>query len=515
MHRFRANTAASFKQIGLMTILSFALSPMAGAATTLTSFSNYFKTASSDPTTGIVIYAGNTFKSCTGDNSTTCDSCANWGSLPISNFNTLIGNGSYTIQTGYNGLACNSQQIYPTLGFSITAQTADASFYTAGTACGSTPLIATGGTGSSTGTILPDLTPTETNPGTAGSNITATWSWANLCQKLSGDSSCKTSFTNTMTVGFSKDCTTIGENPGIRVQINFRYVGFSPPQSFGDFSGCSVASAYEGFCHFAVYPGDQKVYVDAGAHTGGGFVAGDLHDEGTAALASSTWQTYPLASDSSAMKYSYLRIYYEPGSAFSSITMASPHVDLPTDGGTTLSESRVKDLTNDQPYVFLSANVDQAGNVTLFTDPTYGKTGVIAPDPTAGTGANIGRTQGAIPEPVYGLLDGKKCFIATAAYGSIDAGEVQTLRRFRNQYLLTWGGGREFVKFYYKISPPIAEFISEREWLKALVRGSLEPIVLMASIAFEYGMIALLVIVLMAGLIFTGSISFLKRRTAK
>ena len=457
-----------------------------------------------------MIYAGNTFVPCTNsDNSTTCDSCAKWGAFPIQGAYTAIGGGT-DWSVGNYGLACNSQQIYPGLGFSVTMSSTDASMYAAGTTCATTPVIATGGT--SAGAILPDITTTETNPGTAGSSITATWSWGLLCNRLNnGDSTCTKSFSNTFTVGFSKDCSTIAET-GVRVQVNFRYVGFSPPQTFGDFSGCSGAAAYEGFCHFAVYPGDEKVYVDSGAQTGVNFAAGDLSDNGNAT--SPAYQNYPTSADSSNMKYGYLRMYYEQAdSSFATITMASAHTDLAVTG-TSLAESRVMNLTNSKPYAFLSANVDQAGNVTLFSDPSYTKnTGTMSAVP--GQGADIGKTQAAIPEKVYGLLDDKHCFIATAAYGSIDAGVVESLRKFRNQYLLNWNGGRQFVKFYYKISPPIAQFISEREWLKTLVREGLEPIVMLTALIFEYGLIALLIIVLIAGIIFSGSVGFLKRGTAK
>jgi len=71
---------------------------------------------------------------------------------------------------------------------------------------------------------------------------------------------------------------------------------------------------------------------------------------------------------------------------------------------------------------------------------------------------------------------GGGCFIATAAYGSGLAPEVLTLREFRNRYLLTNGPGQAFVEWYYRVSPPVAAFIAERESLKAAVRWGLTPI---------------------------------------
>jgi hypothetical protein len=75
------------------------------------------------------------------------------------------------------------------------------------------------------------------------------------------------------------------------------------------------------------------------------------------------------------------------------------------------------------------------------------------------------------------------CFIATAAYGTPMAEEVQTLREFRDEYLLKNPVGRAFVDFYYRVSPPIAEFITEHPSLKPIVRVGLVPAVVMSTIA--------------------------------
>jgi hypothetical protein len=69
------------------------------------------------------------------------------------------------------------------------------------------------------------------------------------------------------------------------------------------------------------------------------------------------------------------------------------------------------------------------------------------------------------------------CFIATAAFGTIMEPEVITLRRFRDVHLLTNPIGRIFVKTYYRLSPPIAEFIAQKPILKAAVRSVLRPVV--------------------------------------
>jgi hypothetical protein len=69
------------------------------------------------------------------------------------------------------------------------------------------------------------------------------------------------------------------------------------------------------------------------------------------------------------------------------------------------------------------------------------------------------------------------CFIATAAYGTDMAPEVETLRDFRDEKLLTNKVGKEFVEVYYKVSPPIADVIRDHDSLRAITRVALRPII--------------------------------------
>ncbi len=97
-----------------------------------------------------------------------------------------------------------------------------------------------------------------------------------------------------------------------------------------------------------------------------------------------------------------------------------------------------------------------------------------------------------LPEPVDLLPDtgrrvfydptvGPNCFIATAAYGSYLDSHVQTLRNFRDEYLLTNAPGRAFVAWYYRTSPPIAAVIEDYEVLRWATRVALTPIVFVVS----------------------------------
>jgi serine protease len=75
------------------------------------------------------------------------------------------------------------------------------------------------------------------------------------------------------------------------------------------------------------------------------------------------------------------------------------------------------------------------------------------------------------------LVGGKKCFIATAAYGTPMAEQVRYLRAFRDQYLQTNSAGRWFVTQYYKYSPPFADYLRQHDDLRAVVRTALSPLV--------------------------------------
>jgi len=71
----------------------------------------------------------------------------------------------------------------------------------------------------------------------------------------------------------------------------------------------------------------------------------------------------------------------------------------------------------------------------------------------------------------------KACFIATAAFKSADAPEVEVLRDYRDTVLCGYAIGRLFVKVYYSLSPAIAQTISMSETMTKLARSLLIPFV--------------------------------------
>lgn len=74
-------------------------------------------------------------------------------------------------------------------------------------------------------------------------------------------------------------------------------------------------------------------------------------------------------------------------------------------------------------------------------------------------------------------LKSSTCFIATAAFGTPFALEVNILRAWRDQRLNASSWGRRLVAFYYHLSPPVADFIATRPVLKRAMRALLAPLV--------------------------------------
>lgn len=56
------------------------------------------------------------------------------------------------------------------------------------------------------------------------------------------------------------------------------------------------------------------------------------------------------------------------------------------------------------------------------------------------------------------------CYIASCVYGSYNAKEVWVLRRYRDSFLSTNLFGRFFIKIYYKVSPILLKFFSNKKW---------------------------------------------------
>lgn len=81
-----------------------------------------------------------------------------------------------------------------------------------------------------------------------------------------------------------------------------------------------------------------------------------------------------------------------------------------------------------------------------------------------------------------------RCFIATAAYGSPLAPQVEILREFRDRYLLRSTLGRHLVELYYDLSPPIARFIAQNEAGRFVTRLLILPFIAGAYVLLKTGL---------------------------
>jgi hypothetical protein len=127
-------------------------------------------------------------------------------------------------------------------------------------------------------------------------------------------------------------------------------------------------------------------------------------------------------------------------------------------------------------WVSKSADGNYAKSLTgLDSDTEYEFKAQLKYDDTTieGTTRQFTTEAPSTPEPSGGY-----CFIATAAYGTPTAEQIDVLREFRDVVLLENTVGSQFVTLYYQLSPPVADFIVRNDTLRTLVRELLvDPIV--------------------------------------
>jgi hypothetical protein len=136
--------------------------------------------------------------------------------------------------------------------------------------------------------------------------------------------------------------------------------------------------------------------------------------------------------------------------------------------------------TVDVSFTPFTAGAKAATLIINSSDPvTPAKTVALTGSATTSTGGGGGGGGGTAPPPSTGGGGGGGggCFIATAAFGTPMAPEVRYLRAFRDQHLLTNKLGRKFVETYYRLSPPMADWLREHESARAVVRALLAPLI--------------------------------------
>jgi hypothetical protein len=97
---------------------------------------------------------------------------------------------------------------------------------------------------------------------------------------------------------------------------------------------------------------------------------------------------------------------------------------------------------------------------------------------SCGAASTVATGAATTPQQQFVVLHG--CFIATAAYGTPLAHELEALRAVRDRALLTNPLGRVAVAGYYALSPPLARAIASDERLRAGARAIIAPLVELA-----------------------------------
>jgi len=165
-------------------------------------------------------------------------------------------------------------------------------------------------------------------------------------------------------------------------------------------------------------------------------------------------------------------------------SMATPHVSgiagllLAKDSTLSVAQLKTAILNNVDAKAGLSGKVSTGGRVNAHA----ALLSLEPPPPASGGGGG-----------------GGGCFIATAAFGSPLAAEVQILREFRDEDLLTHAPGRWLVAAYYWTSPPLARLIASNEMLRSASRITLRPVIWWAGLALESPVLAWSLLILGAG----------------
>jgi hypothetical protein len=165
--------------------------------------------------------------------------------------------------------------------------------------------------------------------------------------------------------------------------------------------------------------------------------------------------------------------------AATNVTSYSAIVSMSYTGGSLSSvEVRFACKIADDQESFYTAWLSTSGNGTyteklpgLASRTTYEFMAQLRYDGTVIEGATRPFTTAPGASPSF-------CFIATAAYGTPAAEQIDVLRDFRDVVLLESAAGSQFVALYYQLAPPVSDLVARSDLPRTLVRKLLvDPIV--------------------------------------
>jgi len=165
----------------------------------------------------------------------------------------------------------------------------------------------------------------------------------------------------------------------------------------------------------------------------------------------------------------------------------SPKQPRPTDAVTVTAE--VTDAVSAVKYVVLRYSTD--GGDTWISVPMTGGSAYTGTIPKNAEGTTVQfkvvaeDNAGFVTESAFTSYTVQPqpplCIIATTTFGSELTPEVQFLREFRDQTVLSTFAGVQFMQafnaWYYSFSPSVADFIASQPVVKAVMRGVLYPLI--------------------------------------
>lgn len=294
---------------------------------------------------------------------------------------------------------------------------------------------------------------------TAQANYSISVNWSTLAGYIctSGLSSCSSSAI-TLKLAAEDSSGSSPDSSGATITLYIeQYDGTATSYS----SHCGSSAAGDVICGFSVFPGDQKLYFD------------DLEP-----AVSDLTQSNGVNSG-----YRGLQIYYKvvEDTSDDATTLAAMNNSSSSTSVSITSDDdydiKLTDLDNDTRYCIIIGGLTNAGTATRFY-----------PDNTVTFTDEEAKSYCGTPAQVFGLLENKKCFVATAAFGSELDPHVQRFRDFRNRILMRSEVGRFLTQLYYAHSPKYAKVIADSPILKTGVRGILWTLLLFVELSLRFGL---------------------------
>lgn len=277
--------------------------------------------------------------------------------------------------------------------------------------------------------------------------------WGDLCDVMGATSCGSEVIGGSLKITIDKDNNGSADSGEETLTIKFTLNLIDDSSNLSAQTSCPTDSdsPVEGICYVSMYPGDQKLFIDE-IKGSSNYSSGKVKLESVVFFQGETVDTTG-ADDANTLQ---------------SITNASTNHTVAfatnsSESSLSISSSQIDQLENGKRYCFVYGNQNFAKNIYFFA-PSADFTST--PNSFCGT-----------PSEVVGLLDEKKCFIATAAYGSAMDSRIGILRKFRDNFLVNNRIGQKFINFYYSNSPDWAAKIKESETKKRIVRILLWPIV--------------------------------------